>query len=331
MKKNWLFILLIFIAGIFVGAIANNTINRSAFTKQRGEIVREGERELINPILSCEIGPKESFLEIEPIANKLKKMVDEAIKENKASDVSIYFRLLNSGRWTGINENETFTAASLLKTLIMITYLKDAESDPSSLSRKITYEIKNAIGEEETALTVEKSYTVLELINTMIAKSDNVALKLLVLNMKDIDSVRNTFLDLDIAFPNSEAETTFKTLSPKTYSLVFRVLYGASYLNREMSEKALEILTKTEFQDGLTKKLQPDVKVAHKFGINVPQSSEQLKELHDCGIIYYPKHPYFLCVMTKGDNITKLQETISDLSLLSWNEVDKFFKNLEKK
>ena len=42
-------------------------------------------------------------------------------------------------------------------------------------------------------------------------------------------------------------------------------------------------------------------------------------ELHDCGIVYYPEHPYFLCVMTRGGDRPKLAAAIADVSKVAYD------------
>jgi len=99
-----------------------------------------------------------------------------------------------------------------------------------------------------------------------------------------------------------------------------RVLYNASYLTNEYSEKMMELLTQSEFKDGLAAGVPDNLKIAHKFGIStVFTSSEEIssRELHDCGIIYHPDHPYILCVMTKGHS--KLSDSEGIIKKISQN------------
>ena len=73
----------------------------------------------------------------------------------------------------------------------------------------------------------------------------------------------------------------------------------------------LSWLTEARFSAGLSAALPPSVAIAEKFGENVvPEEGDSYNELHDCGIIYYPEHPYLLCVMTKS---TESFETLSSL------------------
>jgi beta-lactamase class A len=99
-----------------------------------------------------------------------------------------------------------------------------------------------------------------------------------------------------------------------------RILYNASYLEPELSERALTILTEAEFSEGVAKKLPSSVPVAHKFGERLLDN--EIKQLHDCGIVYFPQNPYVLCVMTKGQDWEKLAQTIQDVSKMVYDEVN---------
>ena len=61
-----------------------------------------------------------------------------------------------------------------------------------------------------------------------------------------------------------------------------------------------------------------NIPVAHKFGERELPNADQL---HDCGIVYVPKHPYLLCVMTRGDSLTNLTTVIAGLSEVVYNDV----------
>lgn len=147
----------------------------------------------------------------------------------------------------------------------------------------------------------------------MIIDSDNGA-ELLLLENIDRNSLNLLYSALNIQSPD-DVMGGF-TISPRTYSLFFRILYSATYLNKESSEKALEILSKATFDEALAAGLPKDVVASHKFGEYVSSSNGQVQkiELNDCGIIYYPQNPYFLCVMTKGDNLSNLKDTIKSVS-----------------
>jgi beta-lactamase class A len=113
-------------------------------------------------------------------------------------------------------------------------------------------------------------------------------------------------------------------LSVKEYASFFRVLYNASFLTREHSEQALALLAETDFPYGIESGLPPGTVVAHKWGIRTSTvQGEDVEQLHDCGLVYYPNHPYLLCVMTRGDDTLRQAQLIAEVSRVVYDEVTK--------
>lgn len=297
----------------------------------RGLIVREGQNGLINPILACEVGTSKSFPELEPIQLKIQSSINRITKSGDASEVAVYLRALNSGRWTGVNEDNMFSPASMYKVAIMVAYFKEAETNSRILIKTLQYKSPTTNPPEKTSLILGNFYSVEQLINTMIVDSDNEAMNILIDNA-DPDSIVEVFKDLNLSVVSKTNQESLDVMSAHDFSLLFRTLYGATYLSREMSNRALEILTKTKFTEGLEAGAPPSTVIAHKFGArtvvpNYGQSNNTpTKELHDCGIVYYPDHPYLLCVMTRGNDFDLLAKAIQDLSRLVYNEMDMFYK-----
>lgn len=107
-------------------------------------------------------------------------------------------------------------------------------------------------------------------------------------------------------------------LTVKRYASIYRILYNASFLNKEMSQSVLELLTKTRSPLGIDDGIPAGIPVAHKFGVREQFSS---KQLHDCGIVYYPENHYILCIMTRGDDVTMLSSIIRDIATLVHTEM----------
>jgi len=166
-------------------------------------------------------------------------------------------------------------------------------------------------------LLPNQSYSYQELIERMIAYSDNNATILLSKGIQE-DVFLRPYEDLGIAPPLLQNGEYY--LRVKDYATFFRVLFNASYLSREYSEKALGVLLKSEYQQGLVAGIPADIRVAHKFGERIWEDTNE-HQLHDCGIVYYPNRPYLLCVMTRGKDFTPLGEVIADISSLVYKEV----------
>ena len=157
-------------------------------------------------------------------------------------------------------------------------------------------------------------YTVRQGIEMMIRYSDNNSLNFLNHFISPVD-YQTTFRDLKIPLTLNATEKNVM-VNIESYSYFFRTLYNATYLNREYSEKALELLTQTNYKNGLVAGIPADVPVAHKFGsATISENGQTVNELHDCGIIYNPNHPYLLCIMTKStQTIPQFEHVLAGVS-----------------
>src|SRR5262249_44701587 len=109
------------------------------------------------------------------------------------------------------------------------------------------------------------------------------------------------------------------------YIVFFSRIYNATYLNRYYSNYAMELLVKAHFPDGLEGGVPSNVDVANKYGERGIYEDGTLIgiELHDCGLIYTDS-PYFLCVMTKGNDESQLGSVIKDISAAVYNDRENF-------
>jgi beta-lactamase class A len=290
--------------------------------------VRAGQYKLINPLYECNINTLGNTKEVGNLEEQLNNFIKQTIDEGMVKTVSLYYRDLNTGPNFGINEKEQFVPSSLLKVPVMIALLNKVEDNPDFLNKKIkfttdlsgpallpqNYKPENPIKKGET-------YTINQLIEKMIIESDNNALSLLQeqLGSNEIDKVT-----LDLEIPTANNLNPDNLLRVKDYSVLFRVLYNSSYLDKQNSEKALEILSKVNFKRGIVATVPNNITVAHKFGERT--FADGVKQLHDCGIIYYPNRPYLLCVMTKGNDFNNLEKTIQQVSQIVYKAIDKRYK-----
>ena len=329
-QKNILIAIIFLLLGGVGGALIANTYFQDKLT-QLAYSVREGGYAFINPLLSCDISEDKQFTEYQPIEDKFKAYIDQHISSGDAQDISVYFRGLNSGRWSGVNENDVYSPASLLKVPLMIAYLKEADANPDILNKKITYHQttdKNAAETFKPKYFIQdgQTYTVADLIKYMIIYSDNNAAGVLQSNV-DQNSLTEVYSDLGIPVSSTLSE---ETITPKVYSYIFRILYNATYLSKTMSQYALELLSSADFPEGIKSGIPADMPSSQKFGertvfnkdATTGKTTLAFKELHDCGIIYYPRNPYLLCVMTKGDDFNKLSKIISDISAMVYQETN---------
>ncbi len=290
--------------------------------------IRSGGYKYINPLLECN-NNELNFTELRPFSDKVKALVNQISQDdNGVNSVAVYFRDLNNGPWFGIDNTAKFLPASLLKVPMMIYYFDRSENDPDILKQTYTFnenEQTKAIVQlipPSQSLQEGQNYTVEDLITRMIKFSDNKALYLLNQHA-DINGLAKVYSDFGVDMGTPENPSP--TVTVQKYASFFRVLFNASYLDRDLSEKALSLLANAEFNDGLVAGVPAEIEVAHKFGEREVAGISE-KQLHDCGIVYYPGHPYLLCVMSRGKQMDNLKNAIKQVSALVYNEVDSQYK-----
>lgn len=276
----------------------------------------------ISPLLGCNFDQHyDDQAEAIVPRDRLNAMIDDAEQEGRADDVAIYFLDLKNSSAFGMNEQEAFFPASLLKVPVMIYFLKQAEDDPTILDQPVVFtghdtELADQHFPPQERVTEGTTYTVADLIRRAIIFSDNDAANALI-QLATEDNLKKMFLSLRTERPPDQP-TDF--MSAEDYATFFRVLYNASYLSDTYSEQALDLLTRATFDQGLTALLPPNIPVANKFGES-RGGADNPDQLHDCGIIYVPEKPYLLCVMTRGENLDTLATVIADISKTVYDEV----------
>lgn len=324
---NIVFTLTVFGLGFGLGATSRRSQVPAAEPGSTCTIERTTTTQLINPLLDCELADGKINRELVPFKPAVQDLVDSYLAKHVLSHTSVYFRDLNNGAWFGIGEKDDYSPASLLKVPLLFAYYKWNEESPGVLDRKLRFTAPDAAAggytqfvKPEQEITPGETYTVHELIERMIRYSDNQA---------------NALLEDNI--PHARIEQTFKLLglspevysdlavdiSVKQYAAFFRILFNASYLNRESSIAALELLSHTDFTVGLVAGVSKGTLVAHKFGER--GAGAQGKQFHDCGIVYYPDRPYILCVMTRGRDYRQQVSAIAGISKLVFDEVNSQF------
>lgn len=327
-KQRYYCILAGLVLGIIVGAIiardrvvtsTTTFLSQIASTREKGSNYK-----FINPLLTYDLPESTDFGSFKPLDGQILKLVNDAEFTHKAGHVSVYFRDSN-GHWVGVNENEQYDPASMMKVVIMIAYYNQAQSNPAILQKRIQYtsQVQQLVVasnpyDSPSELVLNQSYTIDDLVQKMIIDSDNGAAFSLLSQLDDA-SLNEVYTDLGLPAPSNN---TPYVISVKDYSLFLRILYNATYLNRAMSEKALQLLSQATFKDGLVAGVPQGTVVAHKYGEHVtPDSKGNIAEvqLHDCGFVY-AQNPYLLCVMTKGTNLDDLKGVIKDISSLVYQQ-----------
>ncbi len=321
---------LVFITGFYIGIWWPE--NLAIPIQDIHEIRLKENFRFINPLLECD-----SNIGSYKIPNDIKDQVENYISLKKLSGdiytAAVYYRNLNNGPWFGIEEDTLFSPASLTKVPMMLIYYKLAEEDPTILNKELEVNVPLDVSLETTfidpkiSLDSNRKYTVSELIEHMIIYSDNQAYTILKNNISQND-FEHMFNDFGIDINSRANSGNDNVLTIREYTSFFRILYNASYLNREHSEKALDLLSRSNFNAGLVAGVPAGVPVSHKFGERFYEDTKE-KQFHDCGIVYMPNSPYLICVMTKGNNFEEMTEVISGISEKVYTLVEADLANIK--
>lgn len=265
---------------------------------------------LIKPIIYAESSNESS--KYEDLKVKLTTLIENNKTSKKLTSASVYLRIFGQGNWMGINGDESYYPGSLLKVVGLFTYLKMSESQPGLLDKKLSFDSPKEFIPDQTYnskhIEQGKKYTIRQLLKYMISYSDNNATFLL-RDGADMDAFNKVFNDLKIQGP-VEGTKDFK-MTARDYSKFLIVLYNSTYLNRENSEFALELLKESDFNLGLVGGVPGNTTVVHKFGEMWDSTG---KQLHESGIIYLNNVTYLLTIMTKGQDSETLPGVISGIS-----------------
>lgn len=290
--------------------------------------LRLGGYDFINPLLVCNINNSNVYAKNNLLTQEMQSIINTNKSSGAISKASVYFTDLVTGSWANVDGTEQFYPSSLGKIPLMIAYYQMSESDPSLLTKELTYPVGSTDLNQmqdiapAQAIVPGRAYTVEQLIGYMIKYSDNNATALLDSDINP-DTLSRVYGDLGIPSEENVNLANADFITAHQVSTMFRVLYNGTYLSRDNSEKALQLLSQVSFTQGLAAGVASSTVVSHKLGlvgIGAGAVSPE-HELHDCGIVY-AKDPYLMCVMTRGTApLPQLEGIIAELSKAAYDSV----------
>lgn len=236
--------------------------------------------------------------------------------------IAIYFEYFPTGANIAINKDEKIWPASLIKIPVAMAAMKKVENKKWKLSNELVI-LDDDKDKEYGTLYEEPSGTTLTIqrfLEESLINSDNTAHFVLLRNI-DAGELEDVYVHLGMddiinalkKAPNQK-EVEDNRMTAKIYSIFFRSLYNATFLNQEYSQLFLSMLAQAP-RDLLAQDIPREVPFVHKTGIRTDEAVRA-----DSGVVYVPGRPYLLTVMIqkkgKGD--------------LNKQEVDELFKNIGK-
>jgi beta-lactamase class A len=225
-----------------------------------------------------------------------------AIVDNSDAIVGIAVKNLVTGEKCFINENEVFPQASSIKIHILAELYHQAEQGKYRLSDVLPLPaavrvggsgILNELGESSVSMSI-RDYAVL-----MVVLSDNTATNLLIQQV-GMDNVTRflqsngavkTKLQRVMMDVKAAAEGRENIGTPKEVLMILEKMYRGEIVSRKASEEMLKILQKPK---------EGPIRAGVPGGIEVANKEGDVEGVRcDVGIVYLPKAPYAICVMTK--------------------------------
>ena len=228
------------------------------------------------------------------------QQVLEAIAQEMATipgHLGFYYKNLTTGLEFGINENDAFLAASVIKFPLLVHVLTRAANGEISLDQKLTVEnwekMPSCGGLNQFTDAVEAD--ILTLCRLMIVLSDNTATNKL-FRFCGIDNCNAAFRKMGLEKTvvrrllfdaEASARGLQNTICPREMGRLLEQLYRHEFVSSAVSQQAMDILLKQQIDHKLDGKLCGEVPIADKTGEDDHLSN-------DVGIVF-AKQPFVIC------------------------------------
>ncbi len=266
------------------------------------------------------IDPSRQFYKADDLVINVQPLRDEFNMLEKNPNISVYFEALNTGANISINKDAEFFPASLLKVPLIMAVVKKIERGEWQWNTKIKLTEADK-SKDFGALWQQPAgtlFTIEKLVKQALISSDNTAYFML-LNNLDPNELLKVQNHLGLAdFISADLE-----ISAKKYAPILRSLFSAAYLSVENSEKILNWMSESNFNDYLAGGMPPATKFSHKIG-----AEDEKKVYLDAGIVYLPNRPYILIVMVKNYDTDKADAIMRDVSQRVYNYMLNYPKNI---
>lgn len=225
------------------------------------------------------------------------------LTDDLTGDYGFYVVGVNSSRAYGLNENDSFTAASLLKLPVAITLYKEAEEGTINLDSIYTLQDSDKVGGNGVLFSspAGSRFTYRKLVQYMLHESDNTAFNIFekVLGARKI---QDTILSLGMKQTSIYDDVT----TPKDMAMTLKMIKSGELLNRGDADELLSFLEGTSFDSWLAAGVPGEVKIQHKYG-------KEAGAVEDAGIVY-TKDPYVIVIMSKDVDEAEADSVFAKIS-----------------
>lgn len=238
--------------------------------------------------------------------NRLKEQTKQMIQK-QTGNYSIYFADLNNPYSFGVNQNQTFTAASVNKVpIVAVLYYLDNKGKVN-LDEKITLQADDIQAYGTGSLQYQDPgtvYSLQTLAKLALQQSDNTAAYIIAQRI-GMPVIQKTIAQWGLKQTDMENN---KTSAYDTY-LLFKKIYRTEVTGMAKTQELLGFLLDTDIEDRLPALMPNGTIVYHKTG-------DAIGNLHDVGIIKKGNTVFFLGVLTSdiGDKETATKQVIAKMA-----------------
>jgi len=257
----------------------------------------------------------------------------KGIEQNLDGVMGVAIEDLTSGQTFLLHQDEIFPQASTIKITVLAELYHQAQQSESGATGKArltdmyTVQTQDLVQDSDIMGGLTPSVTRLtnrDLATMMVAVSDNSAANVLIdrVGMKNVNALLDSLglthtrlqrkmMDLKAAGEGRENLST-----PREMMILLEDIYRGKVLNENSTRDFWKMLG-THKQSTIARDLPDGVQIADK-----PGELEGVR--NDCGVVFAPKRPYIICVMTSYlRNEREGEQAISRVSAAAYSMFDR--------
>ena len=304
------------IAGVGLSVIAGTAI--SFWQNQQSIAARNNSQDQNQAIVKEETG--KNTQEITPLALKtevtplLAKIKDLAAKEKDLS-MQMMVLELDSGAYAQVSANQPVSAASTIKTPLLVAFLQDVDAGKIKLDEQLEMTADVKVGEagDFQLLPTGTKISALETATQMIVISDNTATNMIIKRLGGFAAVNQRFKSWGLTgtvinnqLPDLEG---MNTISSQDLVTLLAMIDQGKLIEPRSRDRFMDIMRRPVTNTLLPKGIDEDARIIHKTG-------DIGLAVGDAGIVDMPNGKrYAIAVMVKRpDNDQRANELIRQIS-----------------
>ncbi len=216
----------------------------------------------------------------------------------------VYVQDLEGGWGYGINPDETFFSASVIKLPVMVAVYRGIDEGKFSLQDEFPTALEDWAAGAGTLQFQEAGgyHTVGEYLRVMITQSDNVATNALTRLVGGRDYVNevaaslgapNTVLYQKVTSARAAVPLLDNRTTPRDMSTIFKNIYAGQAASTESCQEMVDLMRHNNLQSSLKDSLPEGTKVANKGGW-------LFKVYDEAGIVARKDNPYVIAIFSKN-------------------------------